>query len=87
MELPVADKEAQQHIEVTRKTAIEQTRPPSRHKPPAQSLFLEVPEMRRQVPPMFSATLAGTESCGVLARGRHAAMNSADVEVARVWIP
>lgn len=85
MELPLADKEAQQHIEVTRKTAVEQTRPPSRHKPPAQSLFLEVPETRRQVPPAFSATLAGTESCGGHTPGRHA-MDSADVEVTHVRV-
>lgn len=66
----MADQEAKQHIEATRKNAVEQTRPPSRHKPPGQSLFLEVPETRRQVPSAFCSSRAagttGTESCGAL---------------------
>lgn len=66
----MADEEAQQHIEATRKNAVEQTRPPSRHKPPGQSLFLEVPETRRQVPSAFcssrAAGITSTESCGAL---------------------
>lgn len=68
--MPPADEEAQQHIEATRKNAVEQTRPPSRHKPPGQSLFLEVRETRRQVPSAFCSSRAagttGTESCGAL---------------------
>ena len=68
--MPMADEEAKQHIEATRKNAVEQTRPPSRHKPPGQSLFLEVPETRRQGPSAFCSSRAtgttGTESCGAL---------------------
>lgn len=82
--MPMADEEAKQHIEVTRKNAVEQARPPSRHKPPGKSLFLEVPETRRQVPPAFSpsqgAIDAGTESCSGLPSGM-LPMDGADVEV------
>eukprot|EP00752_Nemacystus_decipiens_P005931 g5356.t2 len=69
VEVPMADEEAKQHIEATRKNAVEQTRPPSRHKPPGQSLFLEVRETRRQVPSAFCPSRVagpGTESCGAL---------------------
>lgn len=54
MELPLADEEVKQKIDFIRKNAVEQARPSSRHKPPGQSLFLEVSETRRQVPPTFS---------------------------------
>lgn len=50
----MTDDEAKQNIDVIRKNAVEQARPSSRHKPPGQSLFLEVSETRRQVPPVFS---------------------------------
>lgn len=84
VEVPLADEEAKQHIEATRKNAVEQTRPPSRHRPPGQSLFLEVPETRRQVPPVFSPSRGtgtnGTESCGALPSGI-LSMDAPDVEV------
>ncbi|CAM9282626.1 unnamed protein product [Ectocarpus fasciculatus] len=73
VEVPMTDEEAKQLIEATRKTAVEQTRPPSRHKPPEQSLFLEVPETRRQIPPALSPSRRmlphGTESCSALSPG------------------
>lgn len=50
----MTDDEAKKKIDVIRKNAVEQARPSSRHKPPGQSLFLEVSETRRQVPPAFS---------------------------------
>lgn len=82
----MADDEAKQHIEATRKNAVEQTRPPSRHKPPGQSLFLEVPETRRHVPPVFSPSrgtgTTGTESCSALPSGMP--MDVPDVEVLRL---
>lgn len=82
----MADEEAKQHIEATRKKAVEHTRPPSRHKPPGQSLFLEVPETRRQVPSAFCPPRApganATESCGVLPPGI-VSMEVPDVEVKR----
>ncbi|CAM9396645.1 unnamed protein product, partial [Hapterophycus canaliculatus] len=65
--IPSPRREAKQLVDATRKDAVEQSRPPSRHKPPGQSLFLDVPETRRQVQPMFSlsrGTLAtGADSC------------------------
>lgn len=80
----MADEEAKQHIEATRKKAVEHTRPPSRHKPPGQSLFLEVPETRRQVSSAFCPPRApganGTDSCGVLPSGV-IPMEVPDVEV------
>ncbi|CAM9330120.1 unnamed protein product [Ectocarpus sp. 6 AP-2014] len=73
VEVPMTDEEAKQLIEATRKTAVEQTRPPSRHKPPEQSLFLEVPETRRQIPPALSPSRRmlphGAESCSALSPG------------------
>lgn len=83
-ELPIADEEAKHHIEVTRKNAVEQARPSSRHKPPVQSLFLEVPETRRQVPPVLPASqgavVVSAESCRGLPPGR-LSVDGADVKV------
>lgn len=83
MELPLAEKAAKEHVAVTRKTAVEQTRPVSRHKPPVQSLFLEVPETRRQIPSTFSTALAGTESCGGPTPGRYS-IDSTDMKASTI---
>ncbi|CAM9112628.1 unnamed protein product [Scytosiphon promiscuus] len=80
VEAPTTDERAKQLAEATRKNAVEQSRPPSRHKPPGQSLFLEVPEPRRQVQPAFAfprgAPPTGAESCD----GTAHSVDSADVE-------
>lgn len=83
VELPLAEKAAKEHVAVTRKTAVEQTRPVSRHKPPVQSLFLEVPETRRQIPPSYSTTVAGTDSCGGPTPGRYG-IDGSDMEASTV---
>lgn len=86
----MTDDEAKQNIDVIRKNAVEQARPSSRHKPPGQSLFLEVSETRRQVPPVFSpsqGTVApGPEPFGGLPAGM-LPMDGVDVEVCKILLP
>lgn len=84
--MPATGEKAKQLVEATRKNAVEQSRPPSRHKPPGQSLFLDVPETRRQVQSAFAfprGTLpTGVESCD----GTTRSVDAADVEVCSVVI-
>ncbi|CAN0129337.1 unnamed protein product [Ascophyllum nodosum] len=66
-EVPEVNEQAKQHIEAARKNAVEQARPPSRHKPLERSLFLEIPESRQKNPPTFcpsrGAHVGGADSC------------------------
>ena len=51
----------QQRINMTRKLAVEQQRPPSRHNPPNMNLFLEVPKSDAGIPQGISqSTPEGT---------------------------
>lgn len=77
--MPEADEQAKQHIEATRKNAVEQARPLSRHKPPERSLFLEVPETRRQIPQSFCGS-RGAEPYGDLTP-RRSSLDGSDNEV------